>query len=152
MKVIYATTLAATFLVTPLALQAATSMSDVEAVVTASQDYGITHFREIEFEDGNRTEVEGWVGEDWYVELDLSGSNIDHEDREKRIDGPWGMSAEEVRQVARAAMDEGITRIEEIKIRSNGSIEVEGDDANGREIEVSFRQGNNTPVGVERDD
>ena len=41
--------------------------------------------------------------------------------------------------------------MEEIDVRSNGGIEIEGEGQDGREVELVFRPGNNGPVRVERE-
>ncbi len=52
------------------------------------------------------------------------------------MDGPWGMSQEDVRQSVEAAKSDGMTTIDEISIKKDGYIEVEGEDSNGRDIEL----------------
>lgn len=124
----------------------------VDAAVTAGTEYGLTHFIEIEFEDRGELEIEGWREDGWYVETEFGddGSILD-EKRERRIDGPWGMPADDVRRYARVAMERGMQRIEEIKIDNSGYVEVEGSNADGHDLEVYFRHGNFEPVNVDED-
>jgi hypothetical protein len=42
--------------------------------------------------------------------------------------------------------------IEELEVRSGGRVEIEGEDSDGRELEVEFRNGSLSPFKVERDD
>ncbi|MEX0739290.1 MAG: hypothetical protein WD071_08105 [Pseudohongiella sp.] len=123
----------------------------VEQSVTLAEEYGITHFYELEFDDGNRADIEGWVDDEWFVEIGLRGDQIAQEERERRIDGPWGMTAGELRGYVQAAITEGMVSIEEIAINNQGIVEVEGEDANGRDIDVYFRTGDTEPESVQRD-
>jgi len=98
-------------------------------------------------------EVEGWAGDEWFVEIDVdSNGEISQEEREKRVDGPWGMSSDDIRAMVEAAMAEGMTRIDEIKANPRGSVEVEGEDDGGRDLEVTFRLGSTDVQNVRHDD
>ncbi|MCL7944225.1 PepSY domain-containing protein [Marinobacter sp. ATCH36] len=153
MKLILTTTLVTSLALAPTA-HAADDGTGLSQVLDHGTNYGITHFVEIErdSDDNGRAEVEGWVDGDWLVELNIGQENaITKEERRRRIDGPWGMTADEVRQFMEASLSEGMTRVEEIKIDTSGYIEVEGYDKNGLELEVDFRRGNTQPVSVEQD-
>jgi|AntDeeMetagen681_2_1112603.scaffolds.fasta_scaffold00046_11 hypothetical protein len=157
MKTAAGITLLSALALTPMA-QAAGSMEDVNRIVKAASEYGISHFNELETEDGRMTEVEGWLDDEWHVEVAISDAGeIGREKREKRIDGAWGMSADQVRQYAEAAFGEGLTRIEEISVDTSGHVEVEGyDDSSkkeeeGEELSVHFRLGVMTPSDVRRE-
>lgn len=154
MKMIVATTLAGALLAAPLA-HASGSIDEARQAVDIGADYGITHVRSIELEDDDddRMEIEGWVDNDWSVELDVNGDgSIRKEERRKHSDGPWGLSAADVRNYIDASTEAGMTRIEEIKVNASGYVEVEGYADNGQELEVDFRSGSVEPVKVERDD
>lgn len=73
MKKMIALTLAGTLAASPLAF-AKGSLDDAETVLNAGSDYGITQFTNLEFDDDRDDpfEVEGWVDNEWYVELELS--------------------------------------------------------------------------------
>lgn len=156
MKTVAGITLLSALALAPMA-QAADSVEDVNRIVTAASDYGISHFNELETEDGRMTEVEGWLDDEWHVEVAIDGSgDIGREERQKRIDGAWGMTADQVRQYAEAAFGEGLTRIEEISVDTGGQVEVEGygkrsNGEEGEELSVHFRLGNTTPSDVRRD-
>ncbi len=154
MNMIVVTTLAGALLTAPLAY-ASGSIDEARQAVGIGSDYGITHFRSIELEDDDddRMEIEGWVDNDWSVELDVNGDGtIRKEERRKHSDGPWGLSSTEVLDFIDASTEAGMTRIEEIKVSSSGYIEVEGYTATDQELEVDFRSGSIEPVKVERDD
>src|SRR5690554_2651929 len=131
------------------------SFEDAERMLQVGSDYGITHCQSIESDDdrADDIEIEGWMGQDWFVELDLNGNgDIEREQRRKPKGEVYGLDASEVQDYLDAARQQGITQIEELKIDRNGYIEVEGEDDNGRELEIDFRSGNPEPVKVERDD
>ena len=154
MKMIVVTTLAGALLTAPLAYGSG-SIDEARQAVGIGSDYGITHFRSIELEDDDddRMEIEGWVDNDWSVELDVNGDGtIRKEERRKHSDGPWGLSSADVLDYIDATTEAGMARIEEIKVSSSGYVEVEGYTSNGQELEVDFRSGSMEPVKVERDD
>lgn len=117
-----------------------------EEALKAGNDYGISHYKEFEFDDDGSVEIEGWIDKDWFVEIDVSGNGeVIHEERKRRKDGPWGMQDAEVRQTIEAAKTEGMTRLEEINISSGGQIEVEGEDDSGKEIELKKNRSERQP-------
>lgn len=156
MKTILASALVAGLATAPLA-HASGSMDDIRLAVQSGSDYGLTHFQSIEFDDdhgddNDYLEIEGWLDGNWYVELDMaSDGTITREDRRKRGSGPRGLNADESLEYAQASTQEGMTAFDEIDVDDSGRIEIEGDDANGRELEIDFRTGNLQPVKVERD-
>ena len=130
------------------------SFDDADRMLQVGNNYGISHFQSIEFDDDhdNEIELEGWMGQDWFVELDLNGNgDIEREQRRKPKGNSYGLTAQEIQVFLDAARGQGMETIEELKIKRNGDIEVEGNDDNGRELEVDFRTGSLEPVKVERD-
>ena len=130
------------------------SFDDADRMLQVGNNYGISHFQSIEFDDDhdNEIELEGWMGQDWFVELDLNGNgDIEREQRRKPRGESYGLTAQEIQVFLDAARGQGMETIEELKIKRNGDIEVEGNDDNGRELEVDFRTGSLEPVKVERD-
>ncbi|MFA9460426.1 hypothetical protein [Thiohalorhabdus methylotrophus] len=124
----------------PAGAHAAGSMEDLDRNLASAQEYGITQFTELDFEDNGAVEVEGWLDDQWHAEVRIENSGeVGHEEREKRVDGPWGMTAEQVRQLAEKATQKGVTKLEEIQMTPNGYVEVEGDDDRGEELDLRFR-------------
>ncbi|RBW48667.1 PepSY domain-containing protein [Marinobacter sp. F3R11] len=153
MKMIIATTLAIGLAAAPL-VHASGTIDDARRAVQIGTDYGISHFHSIELEDDHHDddsmEIEGWVDGQWYVELDVSSDgSIRKEERRKRKDGPQGMSSADTLGYIEASVNHGMSRIEEIQIKGNGKIEVEGNNADGRELEIDFRTGSMKPVKVD---
>lgn len=129
------------------------AMDRLDEILAAADDYGITHFEEIEAKGGDSVEIEGWIDDEWYVDVrfSLSDGETLQEERERRVSGAWGMSEEDVRSVFAIAASEGMVEFEEIQIDKQGMIEIEGDDERGREIEVYVRQGSDSASSVDRD-
>ncbi|MAC32345.1 MAG: hypothetical protein CME38_01915 [Haliea sp.] len=128
--------------------------AQLETVLKAGSDYGITRFHSIEFDDDarERVEVEGWLADGAYVELDMNDDgSLGREQRRQRSGEPTGLSAEELRSYVEAARQEGLAGIEEIDVDAGGRIEIDGVDEAGHELEIDFRQGDMAPVKVERD-
>ncbi len=151
MKKLITTALLSTLAISPLAMASGT-LDEAEKAIAAGSDYGITHFRSVELDDDNEMEVEGWIEDGWYVEIDFDrNGNIEKEKRQKRGGQPWGISADDLRGYLDVARDNGMTMLEEIDVKSDGYVEVEGDDEGGRELEIEFRLGEMTPIQIDRD-
>jgi len=128
---------AATALVssTLLAQTAASGASNTDALLKHADDYGFTHYIDIEI-DGNRIEVDGYLADGWHAEAEFSATgSVLKEEKERKIVQPWGLSMDQLKSVISAAQAAGVTVVEEIDVNENGRIEVEGDDDNGRDIE-----------------
>lgn len=155
MKTLIATALTASLVTAPLAFASGT-VDDAKRAIQIGSDYGISHFHSIELEDDRddvgSMEIEGWVDGQWYVELDIdSDGTIQKEERRKRNDGPWGLTAADVEKYIDASAKRGINRMEDIKINAKGEIEVEGDNAEGQELEIDFHTGSMEPTRVDKD-
>ena len=152
MKTMIVATLTAGLVAAPMAMASGT-IDDSTRALQIGSDHGISHFQSIELDndDDNYLEIEGWVDEQWFVELDVRrDGTIRKEERRKRMDGPWGMTVEDATRYIEASAREGMTRVEELKIDASGHVEVEGDDDQG-ELEVNFRSGDSANATVERD-
>ena len=125
----------------------------IDDILTYANDYGFSHIEEINVDDRGRVEVEGWLDDEWYADVDFSIDNGEslQEERKRLITGAWGMSEEDVRQALDAARQEGMTEFESIDIDKSGIIEVEGRGQNGRELELSLRQGSFDVTQMDRD-
>nr|WP_298059879.1 PepSY domain-containing protein [uncultured Halomonas sp.] len=128
-------------------------MDRINDVLTHANDYGFSHYEEISIKSRGRAEVEGWLSDEWYaeVEFSLDGGETLQEKRERLITGAWGMSEDDIRQALDVARQEGMVEFEDIDIDESGMIEVEGRDENGRELEISLRQGTDQINKIDRD-
>lgn len=131
----------------------ALSMDRVDEVLVPAVDYGFTHYEEISIKSRGRAEVEGWLDDEWYADVEFSLDNGEtlKEERKRLITGAWGMSEEDVRQALEVARKEGMSEFEDIDIDKGGVIDIEGRDENGRELEISLRQGSYEITEIDRD-
>ncbi|MCD6005760.1 PepSY domain-containing protein [Halomonas sp. IOP_6] len=128
-------------------------VDQIDSVLTHATDYGFTHYEEISIKSRGRAEVEGWLDDEWYADIEFSidsGETL-QEERERLITGAWGMSEDDIRQALEVASQEGMSEFEDIDIDKSGMIDVEGRDENGREIEISLRQGSFQVSEIDRD-
>lgn len=131
----------------------ALSMDRVDEVLVPAVDYGFTHYEEISIKSRGRAEVEGWLDDEWYADVEFSLDNGEtlKEERKRLITGAWGMSEEDIRQALEVARKEGMSEFEDIDIDKGGIIDIEGRDENGRELEISLRQGSYEITEIDRD-
>ncbi|EHA16552.1 hypothetical protein [Halomonas sp. HAL1] len=128
-------------------------MDRIDDVLTHSNDYGFSHYEEISVKGRGRVEVEGWLDDEWYADVDFSLDNGDtlEEKRERLITGAWGMSEDDIRQALDVARQEGMVEFEDLDIDKSGIIDIEGRGENGRELEISVRQGSSEVTQIDRD-
>lgn len=128
-------------------------MDRIDDVLTHSNDYGFSHFEEISVKGRGRVEVEGWLDEEWYADVDFSLDNGEtlEEKRERLITGAWGMNEDDIRQALDVARQEGMVEFEDLDIDKSGIIDIEGRGENGRELEISVRQGSSDVTQIDRD-
>ena len=128
-------------------------MDRIDDVLTHSNDYGFSHYEEISVKGRGRVEVEGWLDEEWYADVDFSLDNGEtlEEKRERLITGAWGMSEDDIRQALDVARQEGMVEFEDLDIDKSGIIDIEGRSENGRELEISVRQGSSEVTQIDRD-
>lgn len=145
---------------TTLALVAGSAQADgslgldrIDAVLDRAQTFGFTHIEEIEAKGRDAVEVEGWLDDEWYADarLSLNSDEVLREERKRLVTSAWGMTADDVRQALSSAGAEGMTEFESLQIDEAGNIEIDGRGQNGRELEVTTRQGQDGVIGVERD-
>lgn len=128
-------------------------VGSLDAVLERGAAYGFTHYLEIEAKERGQVEIEGWLDGEWQAEvrLALESGELYKEERKRRENGPWGMSEAEVRQAMEVAVAEGMAQFEEIELKRDDLIEIDGRDEGGRELEVTTRRGEQTALKVERD-
>lgn len=115
----------------------------LDDILAQAGAFGFQSFEEIEAQRNDRFTVEGWLDDEWRAEVRFSlesGESL-REERRRREGGAWGMSEAEVREAMALAMDEGLAEFEEVEVDRDGRIEIEGRDADGRELEVKSRGG-----------
>ncbi|MCO7247416.1 PepSY domain-containing protein [Halomonas sp. Mc5H-6] len=129
------------------------AMDRIDDVLTHANDYGFKHFEEISIKSRGRAEVEGWLDDEWYADVSFSidDGETQEEKRERLITGAWGMDEDDIRQALDVASQEGMVEFEDMDIDESGVIEIEGRDENGRELEISVRQGSYDITQMDRD-
>ncbi|MGP8289670.1 PepSY domain-containing protein [Vreelandella zhanjiangensis] len=128
-------------------------MDRIDDVLTYASEYGFSHYEEISIKSRGRAEVEGWLDDEWYADIEFSLDNGEtlQEKRERLITGAWGMSEDDIRQALEVAAQEGMVEFEDLDIDKNGIIDIEGRDESGRELEISVRQGSSEVTQIDRD-
>ncbi|WFM70458.1 PepSY domain-containing protein [Halomonas sp. CKK8] len=115
----------------------------LDEVLAQAGEFGFQTYEEIEVKSRDRVEVEGWLDDEWQAEVsfDLASGESLEEERKRRDDGAWGLSEAEVRDAMALAVAEGMTEFGELQVDRGGRVEIEGVDADGRELEVRSRGG-----------
>lgn len=115
----------------------------LDEVLAQAGDFGFQTYEEIEVKRSDRVEVEGWLDDEWQAEVsfDLASGESLKEERKKRDGGAWGLSEAEVRDAMALAVAEGLVEFEELQVDRDGRVDIEGYDADGRELEVKSRDG-----------
>lgn len=128
-------------------------MDRIDDILTHASEYGFSQYEEISIKSRGRAEVEGWLDDEWYADIEFSLDNGEtlQEKRERLITGAWGMSEDDIRQALEVAAQEGMVEFEDLDIDKNGIIDIEGRDDNGRELEISVRQGSSEVTQIDRD-
>lgn len=128
-------------------------LAQIDTLLAQAEAFGFQRYEEIEAQRQDSVEIEGWLDDEWYadVRLSLSSGESLREERRRLTRGAWGMTAEEVRQAAEVAANEGMITFEGLQVEESGMIEIEGEDENGRDLEVQIRQGESRVASVEHD-
>ena len=85
------------------------------------------------------------------MEFSLDNGETLQEKRERLITGAWGMSEADIRQALDVASQEGMVEFEDLDIDKSGIIDIEGRGEDGRELEISVRQGSSEVTQIDRD-
>lgn len=128
-------------------------MDRINDVLSHANEYGFSHYEEVSIESRGRVEVEGWLDDEWYADVEFSLDNGEtlQEKRERLISGAWGMSEDDIRQALDVASQEGMVEFEDLDIDKSGIIDIEGRGEDGRELEISVRQGSAEVTQIDRD-
>ena len=130
---------------------AALTPEQLDAALNSAEEYGFTHYEEISFDDG-AVDIEGWLGDAWDAEVEFTlDGNVLKEERKRGNGTAQGLSEAEVRQTIDTVGAEGMTRIEQIETHRGSFIEVEGVDANGRELEIRISRETGEVVHTDHD-
>lgn len=138
---------------TALADDGGLAHSELDSLLERASQYGFSHYEEISLDDGTRLELEGWRDDGWQLDVDMlieDGSLVHEEQRKSQIPD-WSLTADEVNQALANARDAGLQRFEQLDVDEDGHLEIEGHDAQNREIELRLNSADLTVTGVEND-
>jgi len=138
-----------------LAAEGGLSHSELEALLNQAEQYGFSHYEEISVDDGSRLELEGWREDGWQldVEMQIEDGSLVHEEQHK-ADGQipyWSLTADELRQALASAREAGLQRFEQLDVDDDEHLEIEGYNAQNREIELRLDGDDFSVTGVEND-
>lgn len=136
-----------------LAAEGSLSHSELQALLNQADRYGFSHYQEISLDDNSRLELEGWRDDGWQLDVDMlieDGSLVLEEQRKSQIPD-WSLSAGEVSQALANASDAGLQRFDQLDVDERGHIEIEGYNAQNREIELRLNRDDLSVIGVEND-
>lgn len=133
--------------------QAKRPIDEAGRVVDQAMQYGFASFEEIEYKRFGRSEIEGFLADnDWNAEVTLNEAGEPQRERQsKRTHASASMTPDQVRSALTAARDAGMVTVEEVQIEGDGRVEVDGYDADKRELEVTFDPTSNEVIEVDHD-
>ncbi|MCH8543923.1 MAG: PepSY domain-containing protein [Alcanivorax sp.] len=136
----------------PLTARADTlPVATFKSMIAHADDYGFSHYTEIEVEDDGAIEVEGWISEGWQAKVDFAADGTPvREERQQKNDGPRGITLDQLHAAIDTATNEGMARIEQVDVDRRNVIEVEGKDAEGQDLEIRINADTGEVTGVER--
>lgn len=126
---------------------------ELSSLLDSANQHGFTHFEEISLDDSRHLELEGWREDGWQLEVDmaLEDGSLIREQRRKSETPDWGLTRDEVDQALASAREEGLQRFEQLDVDMGGTIEIEGYDAQNREIELYLDGTDFSVTGVDDD-
>lgn len=136
-----------------LADEGGLSHSELQALLAQADRYGFSHYQEISVDDATRLELEGWRDDGWQLDVDMliaDGTLVLEEQRKSQIPD-WSLSADEVRQALANASQAGLQRFDQLDVDERGHIEIEGYNAQNREIELRLNRDDLSVTGVTND-
>lgn len=123
-----------------------------KSMIAHADDYGFSHYTEVEVEDDGAIEVEGWISEEWRAKVDFAADGTPvREERQQKNDGPGGMTSDQIHAAIDTATNQGMTQIEKIEIDRLNIIEVEGKNDRRQELEIHINADTGEVTGVKRD-
>lgn len=103
-------------------------------------DYGFSHVTDVDWKSNDRVEVEGFARDNMRSEVTFDSEGRVHEEEHERYSREaWGLNLDQLQAAMEAGKEAGIRRFDEIDVSSRGSVDVEGYDDNGREVEIRLQ-------------
>ncbi|MBZ2190058.1 PepSY domain-containing protein [Alcanivorax sp. JB21] len=137
----------------PLSARADTLPADAfKDMIAHADDYGFSHYTDIDVKDGGAINVEGWLSDDWRGKVDFAADGTPvREERNQKDKGPDGISSDQLHAALGTAINEGMRRIEKVDVDNRNIIEIEGKDEAGQELEIRINADTGEVTGVKRD-
>ncbi|WP_157976771.1 PepSY domain-containing protein [Parahaliea mediterranea] len=116
--------------------------AELERLLASAADYGVSHFQEIDVEDGRRLDVEGWsnTGSRANLTLDIASGNLLRQQYRDGTAPAWSLGSADIDAALDRAEAGGIRDITSLEVDRRGNIEIDGLAGNGRELELSFHR------------
>lgn len=136
-----------------LASEGGLSHSELEALLTQADQYGFSHYEEVSVDDASRLELEGWRDDGWQLDVDMliEDGSLVHEEQRKGQIPDWSLTADELRQALANAREAGLQRFEQLDVDEEGHLEIEGYNAQNREMELRMNRSDLAVTGVNDD-
>ena len=128
------------------------SLDELNGLLDTADEHGFSHYDEISIDD-SRLELEGWRDDGTRLEVDLEisdGSVVNERERDDELPD-WSLTGDEVRQALEAAQQDGLATFSELDTDKDGHVDVEGEDEDGRELEIRLSSSDFSVIEVERD-
>ncbi|MBB3139584.1 PepSY domain-containing protein [Halomonas organivorans] len=137
---------------TAMADDGSLTQDDLLRLLDGAEAYGFSHYEEFDLDDGHRLELEGWRDDGWRLEVDMrtEDGNLLHEAQRQSQIPDWSLTGDQLRQALANAHRAGLQRFSTLDVDDGGTIEIEGRDADDREIELRLDH-NMKVTGVEND-
>ncbi|GAB2801019.1 hypothetical protein GCM10027040_30910 [Halomonas shantousis] len=127
---------------------------ELRRVLEQASQHGFTHYEEISSDDDEgHWEVEGWREDGWQLDVDMrvSDGHLLHERKSKSQIPDWSLTGEEVREALDNALEAGLERFAQLDVDADGHLEIEGYDAQQREMELRLNRTDLSVTDVEHD-
>ncbi|MHB0775644.1 hypothetical protein [Halomonas sp. WWR20] len=137
-----------------LAANDALTRDELHRMLKHASQYGYTHYEEISLDDEDaHLELEGWRDDGWHLDVDMrvSDGHWVHEEKSKSQIPDWSLTGEQVREALASAREAGLERFSQLDVDADGHLEIEGYDAQQREIELRLDSSNFAVTEVEHD-
>ncbi|WP_136249043.1 hypothetical protein [Halomonas borealis] len=114
------------------------NQDDLLRLLDGADAYGFSHYAELDLDDGQRLELEGWRDDGWRLEVDMQTEDgtLLHETQRRDEIPDWSLTGDQLRQALANAQRAGLQRFSTLDVDEFEDIEIEGLDGNGREIEL----------------
>ncbi|MCE3026542.1 MULTISPECIES: hypothetical protein [Salinicola] len=129
------------------------SYAELDGLLGKAEQYGFSRYEKLDVDrDDNVLEVEGWRNDGWEldVSMQLDDASLTRESQRRSSVPDWSLTGDQLRQALSLAQARGMQRFDELEVDSNGHVEIEGYDANQRDLDLDLRRDALTATGETR--